>query len=586
MKNCILLIFLFFVSVQLYAQNLFPDNGNVLIKGSYIQIERPNTSGGWARGTFFYQYNNLTTRLGGYGLNGMGANPSFLYLAHGHSPWSSGLGLYIKPDGKTGIGTNVPDAKLAVNGIVSIGEPTIGSRFKIWAGGSGNTNHMRIGTDYAHTGDAVVELYQYYTGGSEQKPGKLIVNGNLGVGTATPVAKLDVNGNIRAQESIGFGQTGMRMNGTDTIEIGNLEEEDIYTAIKGYGETEILLHDEIISFNANASNEVMRMIYGNVGIGITDPVATSESVSQKTRLHVKADNATGDVEVARFQGGNDADNTAAVVRINHSNDRGLYLKGGRRIGDQSYAELGIIGTSGNLESSSIAFNDIGNVGIGTTTPSEKLEVNGNVMANEYFKFSGNESGIKTGNDQSVFVGDIGDNDVTTYIVGFGSGTNASSVIEVGDSEISFKNGQNQIMHINDINVGIGTTAPDEKLTVKGKIHTEEVRVDLNVPGPDYVFEKYFNGASSLNPSYNMPTLKEVEAFTKANNHLPEVPSSQEMQENGVELKAMNLKLLQKIEELTLYTIEQQKELDAQKEKNTALESRLEKIEAFIKSAKN
>jgi hypothetical protein len=123
-------------------------------------------------------------------------------------------------------------------------------------------------------------------------------------------------------------------------------------------------------------------------------------------------------------------------------------------------------------------------------------------------------------------------------------------------------------------VGIGTNAPDEKLTVKGKIHAEEVRVNLDIPAPDYVFEKYFNKDSKLNPSYEMPTLKEVEAFTRANNHLPEIPSSKEMQEDGIQLKEMNLKLLQKIEELTLYTIEQQKQLEQQK-------VRLENLEKLL-----
>lgn len=136
------------------------------------------------------------------------------------------------------------------------------------------------------------------------------------------------------------------------------------------------------------------------------------------------------------------------------------------------------------------------------------------------------------------------------------------------------------------NVGIGTQDPDEKLTVKGKIHTQEVKVDLlGAVTPDYVFEKYFNGKSSLNPDYKMPTLKEVEAFIELNNHLPNVPSSQDIQENGLHLKEMNLKLLEKIEELTLYTIEQQKEIDTQKYKNDSLKRRLEKIEAFLKRAK-
>jgi hypothetical protein len=54
----------------------------------------------------------------------------------------------------------------------------------------------------------------------------------------------------------------------------------------------------------------------------------------------------------------------------------------------------------------------------------------------------------------------------------------------------------------DLNVGIGSISPDSKLTVKGKIHAEEVKVDLAVPA-DYVFEKYYLGKSSLKPDYTL-----------------------------------------------------------------------------------
>ncbi len=109
------------------------------------------------------------------------------------------------------------------------------------------------------------------------------------------------------------------------------------------------------------------------------------------------------------------------------------------------------------------------------------------------------------------------------------------------------------------NVGIGTITPDEKLTVKGKIHAEEVRVDLNVP-PDFVFQKYYTGKSSLKRDYKMLTLEEVEVFTKKNHHLPEIPSAKEIKKEGLNLKQMTTLLLQKVEELTLYTIEQEKRI--------------------------
>ncbi|SRR5690554_3480697 len=116
-------------------------------------------------------------------------------------------------------------------------------------------------------------------------------------------------------------------------------------------------------------------------------------------------------------------------------------------------------------------------------------------------------------------------------------------------------------------IGIGTDAPDELLTVKGVIHTQEVRVDLNgAVAPDYVFEKYFWGFSPLMPEYELISLKDLEVFLKENNHLPKLPSAAQMEEEGISLKELNLLLLEKIEELTIYTLQQQKEIEALKEK--------------------
>ncbi|MGX1931320.1 hypothetical protein [Flagellimonas sp. 2504JD4-2] len=100
------------------------------------------------------------------------------------------------------------------------------------------------------------------------------------------------------------------------------------------------------------------------------------------------------------------------------------------------------------------------------------------------------------------------------------------------------------------NVGIGTTSPDSKLTVKGKIHAEEVKVDLLVPGPDYVFKE----------DYDLKSLEEVQNYIKEHGHLPNIPSAVEMEANGIQLGEMNMKLLEKIEELTLYALEQQERI--------------------------
>jgi hypothetical protein len=112
----------------------------------------------------------------------------------------------------------------------------------------------------------------------------------------------------------------------------------------------------------------------------------------------------------------------------------------------------------------------------------------------------------------------------------------------------------QMMIDNTGNIGIGTGStalnPLEKLAVNGLIHTKEVKVDL-LNWPDYVFE----------PSYTLIPLNELEQKIIAYKHLPEIPSAKEVEENGVLLGEMNKKLLQKVEELTLYMIQMNKEIE-------------------------
>ncbi|WP_394775880.1 hypothetical protein [Flavobacterium sp.] len=113
------------------------------------------------------------------------------------------------------------------------------------------------------------------------------------------------------------------------------------------------------------------------------------------------------------------------------------------------------------------------------------------------------------------------------------------------------------------NVGIGTTNPTSKLTVAGNISSREVKVTVDA-GADFVFEN----------DYNLPPLESVYKFIKENKHLPEIASANKMQKEGINLSEMNIKLLQKIEELTLYMIDQNKKMEKQNERILSLEQLL------------
>lgn len=122
------------------------------------------------------------------------------------------------------------------------------------------------------------------------------------------------------------------------------------------------------------------------------------------------------------------------------------------------------------------------------------------------------------------------------------------------------------------NLGIGTTTPGSyKLAVAGKIAADgEVRVftDGTTSFPDYVFA----------PDYKLPSLEETEKYVKENRHLPEVPSAKEIEKDGMSLNEMNVILLRKVEELTLYLIEQNKIIAELKERSVSPDPSGKKVE--------
>lgn len=113
------------------------------------------------------------------------------------------------------------------------------------------------------------------------------------------------------------------------------------------------------------------------------------------------------------------------------------------------------------------------------------------------------------------------------------------------------------------NIGIGMINPQNKLDVRGKIHSQSVVVDM-LGWSDYVLKK----------DYQLPSLQEVKAYIDQNQHLPEIPSEQQIAKEGLNLGEMNKLLMKKVEELTLYLIEKDKNEKEQIEINNTLKSKL------------
>jgi len=190
----------------------------------------------------------------------------------------------------------------------------------------------------------------------------------------------------------------------------------------------------------------------------------------------------------------------------------------------------------------------GKLGIGIE-PIEQLHVNGNVKA-DIIKASdfimNSTSAAQTATTYT--------NTKTGANNGFVTGIDASGngmIWHQNSSHISFgTNNTERVRILANGNVGIGVEDPTHALDVNGTINAQKVTITPTVPAPDYVFA----------PDYKLLGLQEVEEHINEHQHLPEVPSAVEIAEKGVDVIDLNFKLLQKIEELTLYVIEQNKRI--------------------------
>ena len=270
-------------------------------------------------------------------------------------------------------------------------------------------------------------------------------------------------------------------------------------------------------------------------------------------------------------------------------------------------------------------NDTGNnVGIGVSNPSEKLDVAGNVKATSFLGewngtnisdvlFKGSDSkdwdnnlyrnGIyrKWGSTNNPFgtphatLLHLGQNDGYSFGFQFASdnykqlkyrgfrsngqyyewydiyhsGNFNKTMLDKNVPNLVYKNLNNNFSSDQSINgtlnitesLGIGTPGSDSwKLAVNGKIKAKEIKVETG--WADFVFYD----------TYMLPSLEEVEDHIKKNGHLKNIPSADEVEKNGILLGEMNAKLLQKIEELTLYLIQQNKEMKVLKERIKTLEN--------------
>ncbi|HVI49031.1 MAG TPA: hypothetical protein VM802_29465 [Chitinophaga sp.] len=270
---------------------------------------------------------------------------------------------------------------------------------------------------------------------------------------------------------------------------------------------------------------------GNIGIGtITPPYKLSIWETDVTKFNMIGMQHTGIPNSLFLIGA--ADNNYPVLAQRNGNVIESYtdLHLGAALTGKIFFETARGGSEAPIR---MVIANNGYVGIGTLSPYTKLDVSG------YARFGAAGLGYTMhGEGNAQAAGWVGfykaDNTRLGYI-----GSSASDMYYVAE---------NNARHVfTGGHVWIAT--PDAEFVVNGKVTAKRVRVTQAMPWPDFVFEK----------NYTLPSLYDVENYINQNKHLPDIPSQQEVAAEGIDLGEMNRKLLQKVEELTLYIIELKKE---------------------------
>jgi|GEM_PF-6947510 len=493
-----------------------------------------------------------------------------------------GSGNHYFLNGNVGIGTITPQAGLHVTKFSIIDSTKVaavlGADYNQWtyfggvAGGrirGSNEGYLVIEGNPNGSGDKNV-----YLGATENV---LIARaeGRVGIGTTSPQAKLEVVGKTRFQGDIwganviSFADDARFKITKTTIpsllpDTFSMPQYGIAApGTSGAADLWIAGYNGIKMFtDGNATSRFSIMKDGNIGIGTSAP---------QVKLHLDNDGAF--LAQGTYDNGWTESNLGAGTRVLWYPRKAAFRAGhvnstqwdNNNIGNYSFA-CGFSTTSSGTSSIAMGHDSRATNSYAISMGMQATASNMSAMALGYQVTASGKYATSLGyvsraeGENSIALGKwVNATGTNSIVIGLGASSSSRLVNNTPNSLMVGFNTATPALFVGS-KVGIGTKNPDEMLTVKGKIHAEEVIIDLSVPAADYVF----------NSDYSLMPLHKVEAFVKTNKHLPEIPSAVEVKEKGFSIGEMQNKLLQKIEELTLYVIELQKTNEKQSAEIEAL----------------
>jgi hypothetical protein len=355
--------------------------------------------------------------------------------------------------------------------------------------------------------------------------------GNVGIGTTSPQANLDVHApHVYFGGAVGNSNTGaeLQLRGWNTG-FNNWQISTAFQASNGLDITPSTTPGGT-TFTTPA---VSILRNGNVGIGTTNPsfaldVSSAQAGASRMYLH-PADGS--DYSLLQFS------NSGGTTYFGMDNSNGNGLGSGTPYALTMYsASVPIVFSTGGSERMRI--DTSGNVGIGTANAAAKLQV--------YTANDTNPSSITAWDSRHFVVGD----DASAGGIGFSYDTvNNVGYIEALKPYVAWGN---LVLQSGLGNVGINTSNPQYTLDVAGDVRANSFYSNSGTYA-DFVFK----------PGYKLEPLSDVEASIKKDGHLPGIPSEAEAKAHGINLAQMQVDLLQKIEELTLHQIDEEKRLNEQ-----------------------